>query len=80
MVTDAAFRKLALSLPEAVEKGHMGHPDFRVRNKIFATLQPDKHLAVMPGVSHASFQQRNYELVYHILASFLGQPEPLYRG
>jgi hypothetical protein len=34
----AAFRKLALSQPEAVEVGHMGHPDFRVRNKIFATL------------------------------------------
>ena len=34
------FRSLALSLPEAVEKAHMGHPDFRVRGKIFATLAP----------------------------------------
>ncbi len=32
------FRRLALSLPEAVESAHMDHPDFRVRNKIFATL------------------------------------------
>jgi hypothetical protein len=32
------FRRLALSLPEAAEGAHMGHPDFRVRNKIFATL------------------------------------------
>ena len=32
------FRRLALALPEAVEQSHMGHPDFRVRNKIFATL------------------------------------------
>ena len=24
----------------------------------------------MPGISHASFQQKNYMLVYHILASF----------
>ena len=32
------FRQLALSLPEAVESAHMDHPDFRVRNKIFATL------------------------------------------
>jgi hypothetical protein len=39
----ADFRKLALSLPEAVESAHMGHPDFRVRGKIFATLgYPDK--------------------------------------
>lgn len=32
------FRRLALGLPEAVEDEHMGHPDFRVRGKIFATL------------------------------------------
>lgn len=36
------FRRLALSLPEAVESAHMGHPDFRVRGKIFATLGPDE--------------------------------------
>jgi hypothetical protein len=32
------FRRIALSLPEASESAHMGHPDFRVRGKIFATL------------------------------------------
>ena len=37
-VTSATFRRLALSLPEATEGSHMGHPDFRVRNKIFASL------------------------------------------
>jgi len=36
------FRTLALSLPEAIEGAHMGHADFRVRNKIFATLGPDE--------------------------------------
>jgi pimeloyl-ACP methyl ester carboxylesterase len=41
---------------------------------------PDKHFAVMPGIAHASFQQKNYLLVYHILLSFFAQPEPLYRG
>jgi pimeloyl-ACP methyl ester carboxylesterase len=41
---------------------------------------PDKHFAVMPGISHASFQQKNYRLVYHILWSFFAQPEPVYRG
>jgi hypothetical protein len=36
------FRRLALALPEAVESAHMGHPDFRVGRKIFATLgSPD---------------------------------------
>ena len=43
IVTVAEFRSLALSLPEAVESGHMDHPDFRVRGKIFATLgYPDE--------------------------------------
>ena len=47
----------------------------------FAKLpNPDKQFAVMPGISHASFQQKNVLLVYHILASFFTQPEPVYRG
>ena len=37
-MTADEFRGIALSLPEAVEIGHMGHPDFRVAKKIFATL------------------------------------------
>jgi hypothetical protein len=36
------FRRIALSLPEAAESAHMGHPDFRVRKKVFATIWPDK--------------------------------------
>jgi YjbR len=34
------FRNLALSFPDAYEHAHMGHPDFRVNNKIFASLGP----------------------------------------
>jgi pimeloyl-ACP methyl ester carboxylesterase len=41
---------------------------------------PDKQFTVMAGISHASFQQINYLMVYHILHSFFSQPEPLYRG
>ena len=37
-MTADGFRKLALQLPETAEVGHMGHPDFRVGGKIFATL------------------------------------------
>ena len=40
----------------------------------------DKQFAVMAGISHASFQQKNYQLVYHILHSFFTQPDPLYRA
>jgi pimeloyl-ACP methyl ester carboxylesterase len=49
--------------------------------KFFERLpNPDKHFAIMPGISHASFQQKNYQLVYHILWSFFTQPAPVYRG
>ncbi len=37
-MTDDAFREIALSMPQAQEASHMGHPDFRVKNKIFATI------------------------------------------
>ena len=37
-MTAAQFRRLALGLPDAVESSHFAHPDFRVRNRIFATL------------------------------------------
>jgi hypothetical protein len=32
------FRRIALSFPEAEERAHMNHPDFRVQGRIFATL------------------------------------------
>ena len=37
-MTPEDFRRIALSFPETSESAHMDHPDFRVRNKIFATL------------------------------------------
>jgi hypothetical protein len=52
------YRNLALSLPHAVEKAHHGHPDFRVKNKIFATLgHPDESRAM---VQLTPAQQRAY--------------------
>jgi pimeloyl-ACP methyl ester carboxylesterase len=41
---------------------------------------PDKQFAVMAGISHASFQQKNYLTAYHILHAFFAQPEPVYRA
>jgi pimeloyl-ACP methyl ester carboxylesterase len=40
----------------------------------------DKNFTVMAGISHASFQQKNYRMVYHILHAFFSQPSPLYRA
>jgi pimeloyl-ACP methyl ester carboxylesterase len=39
---------------------------------------PDKQFTVMAGISHASFQQKNYLSVYHLLHAFFTQPEPVY--
>lgn len=41
---------------------------------------PDKQFAVMPGMAHNSLKQNNYRIAYHLLYSFLTQPEPVYRG
>jgi pimeloyl-ACP methyl ester carboxylesterase len=40
----------------------------------------DKNFTVMAGISHASFQQKNYRMVYHILLAFFSQPAPAYRA
>jgi hypothetical protein len=53
------FRRIALSMPEAAESAHMGHPDFRVRNKIFATIWPDDEWGM---VKLTPAQQREFML------------------
>ena len=56
------FRITALDVTGAVEAGHMGHPDFRVHDKVFATLgypnsewamirlAPDEQLALVAAM------------------------------
>jgi len=47
-MTANEFRRMALNLPDAIEAAHMGHPDFRVGGKIFATLgYPNRALAMV---------------------------------
>ena len=71
-----------ITVPTLIMRGqHDGIASFDDLVAFFAKLpNPDKQFAVMPGVSHASFQQKNYMLVYHILLSFFTQPEAVYRG
>ena len=45
MVTADGLRRVALSLPEAEERETWGHPTFRVRNKMFASLSDDGRVA-----------------------------------
>jgi len=41
---------------------------------------PDKQFAVMPGIAHASIQQKNFRITYHLIQAFFSQPAPVYRG
>jgi pimeloyl-ACP methyl ester carboxylesterase len=45
-----------------------------------ALPHPMKQFSVMQGISHASIQQKNYMMVYHILQGFFEQPEAVYTG
>jgi hypothetical protein len=40
-MTPQDFRRIALAMRGAIESAHMGHPDFRVNGRIFATLRPE---------------------------------------
>ena len=42
MSNSSDFRRIALGMTDAVEGAHMGHPDFRVHGRIFASLHPDR--------------------------------------
>jgi len=69
-------------VPVLVMRGqHDGIASMQDLLKFFEKLpNPDKQFTVMSGISHASFQQKNYMMVYHILSSFFAQPEPVYKG
>jgi pimeloyl-ACP methyl ester carboxylesterase len=71
-----------ITVPTIVMRGqHDGIAGFDDLIEFFKRLpNPDKQFCVMPGISHASFQQKNYLMVYHILHAFFTQPEPAYRG
>ncbi|HEY1364375.1 MAG TPA: alpha/beta fold hydrolase [Xanthobacteraceae bacterium] len=71
-----------ITAPTLIMRGEYdGIAGFADLMKFFDKLpNPDKQLAVMPGIAHASFHQKNYEICYHILASFFSQPAPVYRS
>ena len=61
-MTAAEFRRIALSLPDVSEGSHMGHADFRVGGKIFATLgyPSDRFGAVMLTPQDQDFIVRHH--------------------
>jgi pimeloyl-ACP methyl ester carboxylesterase len=71
-----------LNVPTIVMRGEYdGIASFDDLIEFYRRLpHPDKQFSVMAGISHASFQQKNYMMVYHILHAFFSQPEPIYRS
>ena len=71
-----------LTVPTLILRGeHDGIAGFDDLVEFFRRLpNPDKQFAVMAGISHASFQQKNYMTVYHLLHAFFSQPAPVYPG
>ena len=52
-MTLTQLRRIALSLPEAMEAPHFHMASFRVRGKIFVTVPPgDAHVHVFVGEEH----------------------------
>lgn len=71
-----------ITVPTIIMRGQFdGIASFDDLIQFFNRLpNPDKQFTVMSGVSHASFQQINYMMVYHILLSFFRMPAPIFRG
>ena len=46
-MTANRFRRIALGMSGAVEDAHMGHPDFRVGGRIFATIHGDQQFGMV---------------------------------
>lgn len=71
-----------LTMPVIIMRGEYdGIASMEDLLSFFAKLpHPAKQFSVMQGISHASFQQKNYLMVYHILRAFFEQPDALYTG
>ncbi|HEX7125459.1 MAG TPA: alpha/beta hydrolase [Thermodesulfobacteriota bacterium] len=71
-----------IPVPTLVLRGQWdGIASFEDVVAFFARLpNPDKHLAVVPGVAHASLHERNGAIVHHLLHAFFDRPTPVHRG
>ena len=72
---------LKITVPTLVMRGQFdGIAGMRRSARVLraACRHPDKQFTVMNGISHASFQQKNYLMVYQILHAYFTQPTPAY--
>jgi pimeloyl-ACP methyl ester carboxylesterase len=71
-----------LTVPTMILRGEFdGIAAFDDVVKYFSKLpHPDKRIVVMPGIAHASLQEKNVKIVLHALESFFSQPPTIYKG
>lgn len=68
MISIATFRIMALSFPEIVEQPHFEKTSFRIRKKIFATLDEKTHIAVLKLslIDQSVFCDINKTMIYPV--------------
>lgn len=68
MISIQQARETALSLPEAEEKKHFDIPDFRIKNKVFATLHEKEHRMVvkLTAVDQSVFCAFDKEVIFPV--------------
>jgi pimeloyl-ACP methyl ester carboxylesterase len=71
-----------ITMPTIIMRGEFdgiaGFDDLIEFFKLLPNL--DKQFAVMPGLAHSSFHQKNYKITHDILRAFFSQSQPIYRG
>jgi pimeloyl-ACP methyl ester carboxylesterase len=69
-----------LTMPTVVMRGEYdGIASMEDLLEFFRLLpNPDKQFTVMPGIAHASFQQKNYRMVYDVLLHFWTRTPPVH--
>jgi hypothetical protein len=72
-VTRDEFRRAALALPEAVEQETWGHPTFRVRGKMFATMSADDAVATVKASKEAQAALVGSEPETFSIPAYVGQ-------
>ena len=70
-----------IAVPTCILRGeHDGVAAYEDIRAFFDLLpNADKMLAILPGIAHASFQEKNYMTVYHYLMAFLTAPPAIYK-
>ena len=75
------FDPRKIKCPVLITRGQYdGIASFEDIQSFFNLLpNPDKQLAMMPGIAHASLQEKNHRISLFLIERFFSQPEPAYK-